>query len=143
MIKRRTNDGIYFCQLSLRKGFNSETLFRLGEAHDAEKYKMLLYIYFLQKNLNNYVQKKRYIQQYVRIFTEEGRRPVTIKHILIERLHSDYKSFSNSKNSDISSIECKNASFSSSTLNKSSNNSPATNGISFNYFLDPNSKLVS
>jgi hypothetical protein len=37
LIKRRSNDGIYFCQLSLRKGLNTETLFRLGLAHDAEK----------------------------------------------------------------------------------------------------------
>lgn len=56
LIKRRVNDDIYFCQLSLCNDQTNEVLFRLGLAIDAEKY----------------------IQQYIKIFTEEGRRPVAI-----------------------------------------------------------------
>ncbi len=71
LIKKRPADGIYFCQLSLKphqpssqsssdltNTNNLDTEFKLGLIGDAEKY----------------------IQQYVKIFSEDGRRPVTIKH---------------------------------------------------------------
>ena len=69
-IKKRPADGIYFCQLSLEPSTTSsstlvdaplDTQFRLGLIGDAVKY----------------------IQQYVKIFSEDGRRPITIKHNLI------------------------------------------------------------
>jgi hypothetical protein len=63
LIKRQSDDDVYFCQLSLRPDQSNDVLFRLGFANEAEKY----------------------IQQYIKIFTEEGRRPVTIKHHLIQK----------------------------------------------------------
>ncbi|RNA02753.1 transcription factor SPT20 -like protein [Brachionus plicatilis] len=63
VILRQTNDGAYYCKLSLRNDQKNQISFRLGSASDAEKY----------------------IQQYVKIFTEEGRRQVNLKHNLIEK----------------------------------------------------------
>ncbi|CAF0981522.1 unnamed protein product [Brachionus calyciflorus] len=63
VILRQSIDGIYYCQLSLRCDQKNEISYRLGSALDAEKY----------------------IQQYVKIFTEEGRRQVNLKHNLIEK----------------------------------------------------------
>ncbi len=37
------------------------------------------------KKVNNLNCLKRYVQQYVKIFTEEGRRAVNIKHNLLEK----------------------------------------------------------
>ena len=73
LIKKRPADGIYFCQLSLKPpsppppqlldscSSSLDTQFRLGLIGDAEKY----------------------IQQYVKIFSEDGRRPISIKHNII------------------------------------------------------------
>lgn len=63
VILRQSNDGSYYCKLSLRSDQRNEISFRLGTASDAEKY----------------------IQQYLKIFTEEGRRQVSLKHNLIEK----------------------------------------------------------
>lgn len=56
IIKRRNLDDIHFCQLSLCSDQSNDVLFELGFSNEAEKY----------------------IQQYIKIFTEEGRRPVAI-----------------------------------------------------------------
>ncbi len=56
LIKRRATDEVYFCQLGLCSDQTNEVVFRLGLANEAEKY----------------------IQQYIKIFTEEGRRAVSI-----------------------------------------------------------------
>ena len=37
LIKRRSNDGIYFCQLSLKAEQNNDVLFKLGLVSEAEK----------------------------------------------------------------------------------------------------------
>jgi hypothetical protein len=64
LIKRRSSDGIYFCQLSLKKNDQSnDVLFELGLQIEAEKY----------------------ISQYIKIFTEEGRRAVSLKQNLLEQ----------------------------------------------------------
>ncbi len=56
LIKRRSTDEVYFCQLGLCSDQTNEVVFRLGLANEAEKY----------------------IEQYIKIFTEEGRRAVSI-----------------------------------------------------------------
>jgi hypothetical protein len=64
----------------------------------------------------------RYIQQYLKIFTEEGRRAVTIKHNLIERP-------SENRADDESNIFY-------STLKKPVNSSPVLSGLPFNNYFD-------
>ena len=82
LIKKRASDGIYFCQLSLRPppsdddldtSTSRDILFRLGLVTDAEKY----------------------IQQYVKIFTEDGRRAVNIKHNLIPSTYHQHHTNTN------------------------------------------------
>ena len=66
LIKRRPNDDNFFCQLSLCRERTNEVTFRLGLANEAEKY----------------------IQQYIKIFTEEGRRPVSITKNILNPFHA-------------------------------------------------------
>ena len=77
----------------------------------------------------------RYIQQYVKIFTEEGRRPVTIKHNLIEKLGQEPKITTNNQLND-STNNSLNFSNSSDTnplsYNKNfSNETSGTNGVNY------------
>lgn len=90
---------------------------------------------------------KRYIQQYVKIFTEEGRRAVNIKHTLIEKLvnvqNNDLKatdSNNTNPNPNIPSSFNSTLSYSNSTLKKPVNTSPAISGIPFQKFFE-NSKI--
>ena len=77
-------------------------MFKLGLSSDAEKY----------------------IQQYVKIFTEEGRRAVNIRHNLLE-IHSNN---SNGENSNIGTL---NRAATYSTIKKPLNMSCVSTGVQF------------
>lgn len=82
VILRQSNDGSFYCKLSLRNDQKNEISFRLGTALNAEKY----------------------IQQYLKIFTEEGRRQVSLKHNLIEKPSENkpnYSTFKKPKNTSL------------------------------------------
>jgi hypothetical protein len=99
LILKRLSDGIYFCELSLSRpdvnstsNTNSQVVFKLGLSNEASKY----------------------IEQYVNIFTEEGRRPVQIEHNLLEKTRKNVEqSLNNNNNSSQSPILMKNQTHSS------------------------------
>ncbi len=129
LIKRRSSDGVYFCELSLRryentpadsKSNSNEVLFRLGFCSDAEKY----------------------IQQYVQIFTEEGRRAVNIRHNLIENTTTP-KNFENSTSSQLNSIQNRfSNSAAYSTIKKPQNTSCVCTGVSFQSLFNSNNMQI-
>ena len=84
LIKRRTSDGLYFCHLFLappkpstpRQPTSKSNTGLVGES-DGDVESGVLF------KIGLAYQAEKYIQQYVNIFTEEGRRAVTVKHKLL------------------------------------------------------------
>ncbi len=81
LIKKRSNDGIYFCQLSLRNNDTTNVLFELG----------------------NLIETEKYIEQYIKIFTEDGRRSVSIQTTwFAENIHNK---INNSNNNNVGNLQ--------------------------------------
>lgn len=115
LIKRRNNDEIYFCQLSLCSDQTNGVLFRLGSFQDAEKY----------------------IQQYIKIFTEEGRRNISITKNMLNSSLGDKKSISLLKEFGHESAPSAFTSFSS--IGKQGNN--LVNGNTFQSYFNKKSSI--
>lgn len=112
LIKRRPNDEIYFCQLSLCIDQSNNVLFRLGLVSEAEKY----------------------IQQYIKIFTEEGRRQVTITKNILNAMYS--MNYNLLKEHGYSNEHGPSAFTSLGTNRKQLNNLPMANGNTFQSYFN-------
>ena len=114
LIKQRASDGVYFCELYLKpvtsENGEFDDFFRLGLASDVE----------------------RYVQQYVKIFTEEGRKAVSIRHNLLEK--------SSTSTIDSSSMQLQ---ASNSALKKPMNTSLCLTGAPFHSLFPPSIQFVS
>jgi hypothetical protein len=150
IIKRSLNDGAYYCQLSLRRSgdIESNDLNENGE-QTSENARLIAERDGVLFRLGQSSNVEKYVQQYVKIVTEEGRRNVKNTHIPLyntspNMMHESSQHQLFNREMDVNNpLATKRSSYLSPIFSKLKDSSPVSSGISYESFYANKSQLVS